>query len=586
MSEYNNLLEIVKTSFDEGKKLTIKAADIENLSLEEIDGIWSAIRDGSIAYIEKCQEDGVLDAVSADYMADSYRNAKENRSTLYKNVTNTFLSKYRPEKLRLLSELGEEPAPEQINAINLDSGEVELNSQKGTHASKFKEYRPQHITPFTDMQLTFYDLRDNPIHIDIPAIKDVRRAVEKIKLPVVDKKTGKIISHGGKYHQQYQSDIEKLHRRYGDNESLFQEKVVQLRRPYQRLMDIERLTIKRKYYMDTEETQNIFQKDDSYGIEKNEIKDAFNGNINDSKKYNAKNYRDKKMYLHIEGPAGKFTVETQIKITKLNEADFPTHHIYAGNENSEIVNENELLISEQNTKDKGQRFFEENESRYGAKGDKLLARMQIYRRKMEIQRHYKDKIRIHNLQVIDKAFRLEDAKLANGKNYDATCLNPKTGKTESIFMVSADFIMKNFMYRPFKAYDLGKAFNATDEELQSVGLLINSEQVKDFSGRYSRFIMPKYNGKIAEKAQESLLLPENSGMALAYLDVNELGRMKDETSPSQDEQAVLANIDKKALFDNDDDSVHKRLDNQDNNAHNNDIGFSSQQAWILKGNSR
>lgn len=574
MAEYEQLIKRVAEAFADNKKLKITAADIENLSTAQIDGIYEAIKKQNLDYIDKARKDGLIDDEGADYLVNIYAEARENRRTLYKNITDTLLQKYRPEKMRRLEELGEEPAPEEINAIDLDNGVVEQNlDQSSPHTSKYKEYRPQHITPFTDMRLTFYDFRDNPVYVIMPGIKDVRRAIDKIKLPVIEKKSGKVVCFGGKYYQQYQKELASLRRQYADNENLFQQKAAVLKKPHQRLSDVERFTITRKYYMDTEETLDIFATDKRYGIRKSEIKDAFNANISDGSKYNQKNYRDKKMYLHLDGENGSFVVESQIKITKLYEGDIDTHHIYAGDDAEEPFNDNEMLITTENTRSKGLRFWEEGLTHFLNKGDRLLAKMNIFHKKMAIQKRNKEAIRAYNLQVIDKAFRLQNAKLANGKDYDAACLNPATGKVERIFSGVADFISRNFIYRPFKAYDKEKAFNVTSEELNAMGLLISAPHMKSFTERYSRFIIPKYRGAITGHEAEKFGLADNQEI------LNELFKERafnekalDETSPSRDEIKMLENFDKKRILNKKNRLTYKKLDKIRKNYHNSNKG--------------
>ena len=268
--------------------------------------------------------------------------------------------------------------------------------------------------------------------------------------------------------------------------------IEKLAKPYQRLKDIFRFTICRKYYQDTEETLQLFANDSHYAVEKKEIKDTFHGNQNVSSAYETKNYREKRVYLNIDG----VKIEVQIKISKLYEGDIITHDIYAGEENEESRNDNILLISRQNTQNKGMRFWEENKGRYLTYGDKKIVQMKLLEKQMEAQKVNKQKIREANLQVLDKAFRLEDAKRANGKGFDAICINPISKKEQKVYKSVGKFIQDNFMYRPFKAFDMKQKFNVTDKELKSLGLVITSEQLNDLFTRYAAFILPKYNGRI------------------------------------------------------------------------------------------
>lgn len=505
MAEYEKLINKIKITLEAGKEINVTARDIEHFTPAQIDNINNVIDEYSLNYIQESLQKGVIDEGSADVLSGIFEDSMETHRVLYKNITDTLLKEYRPYKLKKLEELGEEPAPEEINAINLDTGEVELNDISDlypNHASKFKEYRPKHITPFTDMRLTFFDLRDNPIYVILPRLKNVRRAIDKIKRPVYDKKSGKLVSPGGKYFQEYQKEVKELRLKCGEDKAAFKAGFAKIKRPTERLMDVSRLTITRKYYMDTEETLELFSKDDKYGVNSAESKDAFRANKSVKKnskkdeKYNEKNYRDKKIYLHLEAKGRHFVVEVQVKITKLYEGDIDTHAIYAGTKAVEQVNANNILISKQNTDEKGLRYWEERLNTFTNQGDRAIANMNIFRRKQAIQRRNKEVIRAYNLIVIDKAFRLEDAKLANGKELNMISYNHKTGEGEHVYSDVAKFITQNYLYRPFKAYDMSQAFSVSDEELNSLGLLINKEQVKEFTDRYSHFIIPKYIGII------------------------------------------------------------------------------------------
>lgn len=572
MVEYSKLAAEVKSALSNNADIDVKAKDINDLSPEQIEDIQKIINDYSIDYINQSQEKGLIDGESADYLRGIYADAMETYRSLYKNITDTLLKTYRPHRLAKLAELGEEPSPDEINAINLETGEVELNnSLTGFHnnASRYVEYRPKHITPFTNMRLTFYDLRDNPIYVIMPGLKNVRRAIDKIKMPIIDKQTGKVLEPGGKYYQKYIKEVDALRTKCGSDKALFGKMLGDIPKPHQHLKDVVRFTITRKYYMDTEETLNIFSRDPSYGIDEKETKDSFNANSNKSEDYDTKNYRDKKMYLHMRVGDNPFVVETQVKITKLFEGDIDTHKIYAGDDASVADDENSILITTQNTANRGLRYWEESLKRFKNKADRMLANMHIFRLRMAIQKRNKEAIRAYNLQVIDKAFRIEDAKLANSKSYDTTCYNPKNGKEEKIFATVADFITKNFIYRPFKAYDKSNAFNVTDEELRAQGLLVSGDQMYAFTERYSKYIIPKYNGIIEgndavyfqEEAQESTIKAQFASFAyneqpLSYV------------SPTKDEYEVLQAMG--VTLDEDKTQYpHKRLDNKTRNKHNN-----------------
>lgn len=589
MAEYEILTTGVKKALAADQEIKITAADIEHFSAEQIDNIQNLFNDYSLNYIEKALKNKQIDEEAASYLKGIYGDAMETYRELYKNITATLLKEYRPHKIKRLAELGEEPAPDEINAIDLDTGIVEENQIIGgyhNNMSKYKEYRAKHITPFTNMRLTFFDFRDNPVYVVLPGLKNVRRAIDKIKLPVYDA-NGKLVSEGGKYYTSYQEEISKirqkyeqdLRQKYGQNTSAYKNafkaikpkinhEISMVEKPYQRLKDVVRMTITRKYYTDTEETLDMFKKDPQYKVSIREIKDSFNGNSHDSKKYNQKNYREKRAYLNMMVKGIPFKVETQIKITKLYEGDIDTHAIYAGEENAETRDDNLLLITSKNTAKKGLRFWEENLDRFKGAADRLIAKMNIFKKRLAIQKRNKEAIRAYNLQVLDKAFRIEDAKLANDKAFDAEIYSPQTHQNEKIFTGVADFISKNFMYRPFKAFDMSQAFNVNDDELKSLGLLVTAEQIQDFAERYSLYIREKYNGRITGYDAHFFAASHEHNTNIEHFAKDAWNeRNLDESKPDKDELAVLNQLENKTMnpllvY------MHKSLDNKHKNYHN------------------
>ena len=581
MMEYEALVARVKTALAEDEDIKITAADIEHLSAEQIDNIQNIFNEFSLNYIENARRNKLIDDEAAEYLSGIYGDAMETYRVLYRNITASLIQEYRPDKIRRLQELDEELAPDEINAIDLETGAVEENvkgDDPHNNMSKYKEYRTKHITPFTNMRLTFYDFRDNPVYVILPGLKNVRRAVDKIKMPVYDEQ-GKLISAGGKYYARYRDDIAKirlryakeLSLRYGNNteaykkamqelEPQIQAEIASVPRPFKHLKDVVRMTITRKYYTDTVETLDMFINAPQYNVSISEIKDSFYDNTSDSSKYGMKNYREKRAYLNMETKGKPFQVETQIKITKLYEGDIHTHLIYAGKENAESRNDNLLLITSQNTEQKGLRFWEENIDRFKGTADRLIAKMNIFKHQLAIQKINKNAIRAYNLQVLDKAFRIEDAKLANGKKFDAEVYSPQNARNEQIFGSVAEFISRNFIYRPFKAYDMEQAFNVTDDELKSLGLLVKAEQIQSFANRYSSFIMEKYNGRIT--GNETLYLGDSY-----YQSEYSPKGLVDESFPDADELEVLGRLEGE---DNDEwqEYIYKRLDNKRRNYHN------------------
>lgn len=564
MATYQELVARIDNAFLNDKKIKINAKDIEYLNPEEISNLQERINMHNFEYIHQSEQKGIIDKKTANELRKICSNPMKIVNEVVQKISHSILQEYRPGKVKKLEELGEEIAPDEINAIDLNTGNIEENPSSSTYKNmpKYKEYQTKHITPFTSMRLTFYDYRDNPIHVIMPGMKDIRRAIDKIKMPVYDAQ-GKLVSRGGKYYEQYSKDEQKIKTSYEkkiaekykkgtpeykkalkEAELEIQKKVENLSKPYQRLKDIFRFTICRKYYQDTEESLQFFSNDPQYAVDKKEIKDTFHGNQNISSKYETKNYREKRVYLNVDD----IKIEVQIKITKLYEGDVITHDIYAGIENEESRDDNILLVSHQNTKNHGTRFWEENKGRYLTEGDKKIVEMRILEKQMEAQRVNKQKIREANLQVLDKAFRLEDAKRANGKDFDGESQNPVDKKTYKIHKIVAKFIQDNFMYRPFKAFDMKKRFNVTDKELKSLGLVITKPQLDDLFIRYADVILPKYNGRIEGTEAQYFSLPENQSKIKEAFQENAYNeRPWSKVKSSRAEEQMLRSIDKETL---------------------------------------
>lgn len=557
MAEYKELMNRIDEAFQKDKKLKITAKEIEKLSVEEINQLQTRINYFNLKYIKYAEYKNIIDKESADYLRSIYSNPEKIIKNLENSICNTIMKEYRSYKVKKLQELNEDISPDEINAIDLETGKIEENPKVSEYMDmpKYKEYQAKHITPFTSMRLTFYDFRDNPIYVIMPGIKDVRRAIDKIRLPVYDQ-AGNIVKRGGKYYEQYKKEQQKVKQKQEDKISQkyikgsknyekelqsaeYIEELSKISKPYQRLKDIVRFTVCRKYYQDTEETLQLFKNNEQYLVQKEEIKDTFHGNENVFSKYETKNYREKRIYLNIDG----VKIEVQIKISTLYDGDFDTHNIYAGEENKESRDDNILLISRQNTQNKGLRFWEENINRYPASGDKDLIRLKILEKQLAAQRRNKQSIRHNNLQVIDKAFRIEDAKRANAKDYDAQSHNPQTGQDYPIYKAAARFINDNFMYRPFKSYDREKNFNASDAELKSMGLVIHEDQLEDMAERYGEYILPRYNGIIEGNEAEYFSRPENQAeISKIFKQYAYNEKPQEEVVPASDEIEMLQEL--------------------------------------------
>ena len=550
MATYQELAARINDAYENDKKLKIKAKEIEYLSNDEIEKLQNLINKHNLQYIRNARKKGLINLEIEKFLIDMCKDPMEIYRVVYKNICKSILYKYRPEKVARMQELNEELGPDEINAIDLDTGEIDINEGPVSYQrrNKYKEYQTKHITPFTSMRLTFYDFRDNPIYVIMPGFKDIRRIIDKIKLPVYDK-DGKMVSRGGKYYEQYMREVGRIKakqekellkyipgsKEYNIAQAAIKTKVATLvnkiPKSHERIKDIVRLTICRKYYQDTKETANIYVNSPEYGVKQEEIKDAFHGNSSNHEDYGPKNYRETRIILTMQKDGKPFKVELQIKIIKLYEGDIKTHGNYAGEENEESRDDDILLISKKNTEDKGLRFWEENKNRYPSEGDRYLIDMKIFSKNLDAQIINKKQLREYNLQVLDKAFRLEDAKRANGKGYDAKSQNPIDKKEYPIYQVISNFIEENFLYRPFKAFDMEKRFNVTDEELRSLGLVITAEQLDDLFDRYAGVILSKYNGRIDADNKEYFSTTETQ----EYFDAHASQAQRTESAANEDE---------------------------------------------------
>ncbi len=556
--EFDVLLNEVCENLEQGNDLHISAADIEHFSQEEISAIQEVIDRYNRNCIETSLRDKIIDRETAEYLHGIYDDSMKTYKMLYSSITNTILDRYgnkteksrRKQKLTGMSALlgrkiqDEEFGPQAINAINLETGEVELNPAYNASDKKYKEYHPRHVTPFTSMRLVFYDYRDNPLYVIMPGLKNVKRAIDKVRLPVYDNNGQQLPgSHGGKYFENYVRDINQNYAklaREGKSEKEINTELKKVQKPFERLRDVLRLTILRKYLSDIRETEEILLANKDLHIIAKESRDGYKiENIND------KNYRDMKVYPHLDIEGRKAAAEIQIKIIKFYEGDVRTHDIYAGTQSE--FDANNLSVTSKSTKNLGLRYWMENLKNFNGEADRLLANLNIFSLKQAIQKCNKDVIREYNLIAIDKAFRIETAQLASGEGYDAECINPLNNQTENICLTSADFLVENLAYRAFKGYDMQNAFNVNDVELKNLGLLITSEQLKDFTNRYSRFIIPNYNcvfngeairDNLSSTMQKTM---DNQFSLHGWYDYS--GKIKDEAHPDADELDVLKAMD-------------------------------------------
>ncbi|MBE6452653.1 MAG: hypothetical protein E7012_04110 [Alphaproteobacteria bacterium] len=322
----------------------------------------------NIQIIEKSFVNGEINIETRDFLINYYQNSYE----LYEGL-----------KTNLNELLGAEP--KNVKYINLLEGKVDEDTP----------YFDEHVGPDTTM-IYEYDI-DAPwrvenkfpgskgekitIQIVMPMMKDVHRAIDKVKI-------------GGKYDMERKKELEKL--KYGKYlDDLDKRK---LRKPIERMKDILRCSILAPRYDDVD---SIFKNTFETGkVLKSSRSSKYldNDAANAEEFYkNSQNYRDNKNYLMINIPkSGQFYVEIQYKTdVQFYNADILTHLEY------------------EKARAKQELFYKAD-----TEGDKAVLNNAIYIHKLNIQKINAQAYEQCNFNVLHDIKKLEDKHRAKGINPD------------------------------------------------------------------------------------------------------------------------------------------------------------------------
>lgn len=358
--------------------------------------------------------------------------------------------------------------PEQIACMNQLNGELEMHIQKIPHVDAKKNriitvrenvvtnYSLKEVTPFTCMRLEYRDNENNPVYVILPVMKKARRAIEKIQ----------------DYRVEQMAEVRKINesfQQHGDIDRLQQE-LAGVRGHLDRVNDILRLTITRKYYTGVSKTRGTLTRAPNLGVNPAETRSLFYDN--DMKncvqlKKNGKNYYDDKLYLHLSlGGGREFKAEVQIKIDAFYRADLQTHLLYE-----------EQRALEENLKASRKKMSAQEVQR---------AEYRIEILKKGIQKINKQANHEYNMMVLEKVRWLEDG-------YRALRIPPDY--RDGTYKACHDLIKSCYMVRPHKIFDVEKEFDFRDKDNIAIAARGNYDlkSIYEISGRYRESISRKYS---------------------------------------------------------------------------------------------
>lgn len=358
--------------------------------------------------------------------------------------------------------------PEQIACMNQLNGELEMHIQKIPHVDAKKNriitvrenvvtnYSLKEVTPFTCMRLEYRDNENNPVYVILPVMKKARRAIEKIQ----------------DYRVEQMAEVRKINesfQQHGDIDRLQQE-LAGVRGHLDRVNDILRLTITRKYYTGVSKTRSTLTRAPNLGVNPAETRSLFYDN--DMKncaqlKKNGKNYYDDKLYLHLSlGGGREFKAEVQIKIDAFYRADLQTHLLYE-----------EQRALEENLKASRKKMSAQEVQR---------AEYRIEILKKGIQKINKQANHEYNMMVLEKVRWLEDG-------YRALRIPPDY--RDGTYKACHDLIKSCYMVRPHKIFDVEKEFDFRDKDNIAIAARGNYDlkSIYEISGRYRESISRKYS---------------------------------------------------------------------------------------------
>ena len=429
---------------------TITAKDIVKYSSEEIDAIQKEYdkencREIFQAYVEhRINQEEVL------FLLNYYRDGMKAYREVYRGLYEIY------------------GIPEQISCMNQLNGELEMHIQKIPHVDAKKNriitvrenvvtnYSLKEVTPFTCMRLEYRDNENNPVYVILPVMKKARRAIEKIQ----------------DYRVEQMAEVRKINesfQQHGDVNRLQQE-LSGVRGHLDRVNDILRLTITRKYYTGVSKTRSTLTRAPNLGVNPAETRSLFYDN--DMKncaqlKKNGKNYYDDKLYLHLSlGGGREFKAEVQIKIDAFYRADLQTHLLYE-----------EQRALEENLKASRKKMSAQEVQR---------AEYRIEVLKKGIQKINKQANHEYNMMVLEKVRWLEDG-------YRALRIPPDY--QDGTYKACHDLIKSCYMVRPHKIFDVEKEFDFRDKDNIAIAARGNYDlkSIYEISGRYRESISRKYS---------------------------------------------------------------------------------------------
>lgn len=428
----------------------ITAKDIVKYSSEEIDAIQKEYdkencREIFQAYVEhRINQEEVL------FLLNYYRDGMKAYREVYRGLYEIY------------------GIPEQIACMNQLNGELEMHIQKIPHVDAKKNriitvrenvvtnYSLKEVTPFTCMRLEYRDNENNPVYVILPVMKKARRAIEKIQ----------------DYRVEQMAEVRKINesfQQHGDVNRLQQE-LAGVRGHLDRVNDILRLTITRKYYTGVSKTRSTLTRAPNLGVNPAETRSLFYDN--DMKncvqlKKNGKNYYDDKLYLHLSlGGGREFKAEVQIKIDAFYRADLQTHLLYE-----------EQRALEENLKTSRKKMSAQEVQR---------AEYRIEILKKGIQKINKQANHEYNMMVLEKVRWLEDG-------YRALRIPPDY--RDGTYKACHDLIKSCYMVRPHKIFDVEKEFDFRDKDNIAIAARGNYDlkSIYEISGRYRESISRKYS---------------------------------------------------------------------------------------------
>ena len=428
----------------------ITAKDIVKYSSEEIDAIQKEYdkencREIFQAYVEhRINQEEVL------FLLNYYRDGMKAYREVYRGLYEIY------------------GIPEQIACMNQLNGELEMHIQKIPHVDAKKNriitvrenvvtnYSLKEVTPFTCMRLEYRDNENNPVYVILPVMKKARRAIEKIQ----------------DYRVEQMAEVRKINesfQQHGDVNRLQQE-LAGVRGHLDRVNDILRLTITRKYYTGVSKPRGTLTRAPNLGVNPAETRSLFYDN--DMKncvqlKKNGKNYYDDKLYLHLSlGGGREFKAEVQIKIDAFYRADLQTHLLYE-----------EQRALEENLKASRKKMSAQEVQR---------AEYRIEILKKGIQKINKQANHEYNMMVLEKVRWLEDG-------YRALRIPPDY--RDGTYKACHDLIKSCYMVRPHKIFDVEKEFDFRDKDNIAIAARGNYDlkSIYEISGRYRESISRKYS---------------------------------------------------------------------------------------------